>query len=220
MAYQVIQLSIKQLDLIVNSNHSLNLKKDEDYYALSFTLVYPRPGKASINTVKTLPLEDNTTFKTCGEAMIFKEKFELKGCTEMTVKLLALNNKNKFELFLSNLLSLAFTATARAATKTKVKSITNTILGKAFDQPINDIIDTLAKEQATIELASATIEVTTLLDESTSILELVPIATQSNVSETNVNEVYYEDEYLDGGVEEVMNAYLQEASMVLEVRGL
>ncbi|BAS67682.1 MAG: hypothetical protein DSY43_03835 [Gammaproteobacteria bacterium] len=72
MAYQAIQLSIKQLDLIINNDHDLNLRESEDYYALSFTLIYPRPGKASINTIKTLPLQSNTTFETCGESMIFK----------------------------------------------------------------------------------------------------------------------------------------------------
>jgi hypothetical protein len=45
-------------------------------------------------------------FKTCGEYLVFKEKFEWNDCSEVVIKLLAINRKNKFELFLSNLLLL------------------------------------------------------------------------------------------------------------------
>lgn len=75
MAYKIVQLSIKQLDLLVNEDHALVLDAGEDYYVLSFTLIYPRAGKASINTVKSIPLQDKTDFKTCGEMLVFKEKF-------------------------------------------------------------------------------------------------------------------------------------------------
>ncbi len=51
MAYKTAQLSIKQLDLLVNEDHTLVLDTVKDYYALSFTLIYLRTDKTSTNTV-------------------------------------------------------------------------------------------------------------------------------------------------------------------------
>jgi hypothetical protein len=47
MDYKIVQLGVKQLDLLVNEDHTLVLGVGEDYYVLSFTLIYPRIGKAS-----------------------------------------------------------------------------------------------------------------------------------------------------------------------------
>ena len=215
MAYEIVQLSVKQLDLLVNKSHTLTLDASEDYYALSFTLIYPRPGRASINTVKTIPLQDKTVFKTCGECLIFKEKFELNGCSEMAIKLLVINQKNKFELFLSNLLSLSFKSFAT----TSVKKITNTILAKVFDQPISEVVDTLNSKQQTIELASMNVDVNTLLDEQLSIIKLTPTATLSYASQIDINQLYYEDSGMNGDItEEIMVPYLQKANITLEAK--
>ncbi|VVH66525.1 hypothetical protein BSPLISOX_3331 [uncultured Gammaproteobacteria bacterium] len=136
MDYKIVQLGVKQLDLLVNEDRTLVLGVGEDYYVLSFTLIYPRIGKASINTVKINLLQDRTVFKTCGEYLVFKEKFEWNDCSEVVIKLLAINRKNKFELFLSNLLSLSFKSFA-----TRVTKISNTVLAKEFDQPISEVVD-------------------------------------------------------------------------------
>ncbi|CAC9991014.1 hypothetical protein BAZOLSSOX_2423 [uncultured Gammaproteobacteria bacterium] len=129
------------------------------------------------------------------------------------IKLLAINRKNKFELFLSNLLSLSFKAYTVG-----VKKITNTILAKAFDQPINEVIDILKAEQHTIELANINIDVNKLLDKTTT-LKLIPSATRSNVPKLNVNQIYFEEE-VGIEIEQMTNPYLQEAYMVLEAKVL
>lgn len=189
MDYKIVQLGVKQLDLLVNEDHTLVLGVGEDYYVLSFTLIYPRIGKASINTVKINLLQDRTVFKTCGEYLVFKEKFEWNDCSEVVIKLLAINRKNKFELFLSNLLSLSFKSFA-----TRVTKISNTVLAKEFDQPISEVVDTISGEQHTMELASINTNVKTLLDKQVSTLALTPIATPSNISQFDINQIYFGDE--------------------------
>jgi hypothetical protein len=128
-------------------------------------------------------------FKTCGEYLVFKEKFEWNDCSEVVIKLLAINRKNKFELFLSNLLSLSFKSFA-----TRVTKISNTVLAKAFDQPISEVVDTISGEQHTMELASINTNVKTLLDKQVSTLALTPIATPSNISQFDINQIYFGDE--------------------------
>jgi hypothetical protein len=70
MDYKIVQLGVKQLDLLVNEDRTLVLDVGEDYYVLSFTLIYPRIGKASINTVKINLLQDRTVFKFCNSPAI------------------------------------------------------------------------------------------------------------------------------------------------------
>ncbi|VVH61797.1 hypothetical protein BSPWISOX_1809 [uncultured Gammaproteobacteria bacterium] len=189
MDHKIVQLSVKQLNLLVNEDHTLVLGVGEDYHVLSFTLIYPRIGKASINTVKINPLQDRTVFKTCGEYLVFKEKFEWNDCSEVVIKLLVINRKNKFELFLSNLLSLSFKSFA-----TRVTKISNTVLAKAFDQPISEVVDTISGEQHTMELAGINTNVKTLLDKQVSTLALTLIATLSNISQFDINQIYFGDE--------------------------
>ncbi len=211
MPIKTIQLSIKTLDLVINNSHVLNLKQDEDYYALSFTLLYPRAGKTSINTVKTIPLQDNTTFKTCSEKVVFKEKVDMKGCIEVSVELLAINKKNGFELFLSNVFALSF----KIATKTLASSINNIVLGKVLDQPINDIVAMLSKKQEMITLAKRTINLNYLFGNKT--IELISNKeVMDKMPEIDINQVYFDDEAIVVEDKHNFAAYLDSASINLQ----
>ncbi len=210
MTIETIQLTIKNLDLTINNKHALSLRKDEDYYALSFTLLYPRAGKTSINTVKTISLQNNTVFKTCAEKVVFKEKVDIKGCIEVCVELSAINKKNGFELFLSNVFALSFKITAQTLTS----GINNIVLGKALDQPINNIVAMLNKKQEMITLAKRTINLSDLFGDKN--IELTSNKeVMDKMPEMDMNQIYFDDEAVPEEENHHSGAYLDSASINL-----
>jgi hypothetical protein len=56
------------------------------------------------------------------------------------------------------------------------------------------VVDTISGEQHTMELASINTNVKTLLDKQVSTLALTPIATPSNISQFDINQIYFGDE--------------------------
>lgn len=187
MPTRTLQFTIDSINLAVNNEHPLQAEGalgSEDHYKLIFLMSHPRAGKANIATIKNLPL--NTThkeFNGCSEKIVFKEKVEVGSCVEISIQLLLIDNKSNFESFLSDI----FATFLKPFFASITSGISNVIVGKLVEQPLNNIIDKLAEDYKTIKIADTVIDISEgVHNVGLTLSEVIPAMLET--------QLYYDDE--------------------------
>lgn len=212
MATKTLQFTINSINLTTNDQHPL-IVKPEDRYKLVFFMSHPRAGKANIVTVKDFPLELNEEFTNCNDKIIFKEKVEVKSCVEISIQLLLVNNKSKFENFLSEVLGILIKPIFSSITA----GISNVVVNKLVEQPLNTIIDNIASKGNTIKIADKVIGIS----EGIRNIDLNLIEVISTMPEADLEKFYLDDE--NGKCNNLADApekqkYLESATLNYEIK--
>lgn len=209
MAVEILQFKLNKLDLqFIDTEFSI---QDEDKFMLVASVNYPRAGKPLIEVIKTMPVAENIPFDTHNEQIVFMDKIEMSGNTNIAVdvKLLFVNNKSIAEKLFANI----FEGFVRIFISGI--NIGNVILDKAVKGSLNGVLDSLIKAKAVAEIASTSIRLQVADNQSINLT----VEPQTDADTNTVNDYYLEDENFDDVTEQTRSEvpYLNVARLTYSI---